>query len=168
MILAISRLETPSARRARMSKSSVTDGSPASILATRDWLDFTSRASSCCVSCRRRLRVRRLCANLTLSSTYALSSGDSDRNSAAEPKRQPLVSRRFLLALRIVITPQSLPASRYDLCRRSSRFLAEHLKDNNGIRVDSIYHSPGSSRVVDPKFMAPSTDGRHRSRMRQP
>jgi hypothetical protein len=43
MILAISRLEAPSARRARMSRSRDTEGSPASILATLDWAECVRR-----------------------------------------------------------------------------------------------------------------------------
>src|SRR5277367_488261 len=59
MIVANSRLDVPSANSDLTSRSSDTVGSPASILATRDWLDLMARASPTCVTpraCRRVLR----------------------------------------------------------------------------------------------------------------
>src|SRR3990172_5768571 len=46
MILESSRLEVPKARSDRISRSRDTDGSPASIFATRDLLDFSALARS--------------------------------------------------------------------------------------------------------------------------
>lgn len=110
MILAISRLEAPNARRVRMSRSRDTEGSPASILATLDWLDFTRLARSPWVSRRRVRHSRSFDARLILSSTYAASSGERLRNSTVLPTLQPLASRRFLFDSRIVVAPETLPA----------------------------------------------------------
>jgi hypothetical protein len=41
---------SPNTNNDRISRSKETDGSPASILATRDWLDFSRFANSTCVS----------------------------------------------------------------------------------------------------------------------
>src|SRR3990172_2238291 len=108
MIFAISQLEAPSASRVRMSRSKDTEGSPASILATLDWLDFTTLARSPWVSRRRTLHSRSLDASLILSSTYAASSDERLRNSVVLPTLQPADSSRFRFDSRIVIPPQTL------------------------------------------------------------
>lgn len=141
-----------------MSKSNVTDGSPASILATRDWLDLTRRANPCWVRRLRCLRAFKLFASLTLSSTYAASFGESPRNSAAVPKRQPFDSRRFLFDSRIVITPKPTFTRLYSLRCGPRCLLVENLHDNDRIWVDSVHNSPGHTCIVDPQLVTTRTD----------
>src|SRR3990167_2865279 len=105
MILESSRLEVPRARSDRISRSRETDGSPASIFATRDWLDFSALARSVWERRSRRRRSRRLSANRILSSMYADSSSERRRNSLALPIFQPPASNCFLLSSRIFILP---------------------------------------------------------------
>ena len=69
MSLARSRFDMPRASNERTSRSSETDGSPASILATRDWLERRARARSACVSRRRSRRSRKPCESRTRNST---------------------------------------------------------------------------------------------------
>jgi hypothetical protein len=94
MIRDNSRREAPSVSSDLIRRSSETDGSPASILAIRDWLDWSRLASSACVRFRRRRHSRNPSASRTLSSTYAASSAVIRRNSWAVPTFQPLASRR--------------------------------------------------------------------------
>ncbi len=50
------------------------------------------------------------------------------------------------------------------------RFLclfAEHIRNYNCIRIDSVYDSPCSCSVNDSQFMASSSNSRHRARMRK-
>jgi len=61
--------DTPRARIERTRRSKDTELSPASIFATRDWLDFNSLAASDCVILRRSLRARKLSESLSLIST---------------------------------------------------------------------------------------------------
>lgn len=68
MIEAKSRLYVPSARSDFTSKSSDTVGSPASILATRDWLDLSDSASAVWLRPRRFRRTSSPSANFNRSS----------------------------------------------------------------------------------------------------
>ena len=148
-----------------MSRSRDTEGSPASILATLDWLDFTRLARSPWVSRRRARHSRSFDASLILSSTYAASSGERLRNSAVLPTLQPLASRRFLFDSRIVVAPKTLPARLDHRLGSPRRFLAEDLQDHDGIGVTSIDDPPRESSVLDAQFMASWSNRRHRSRM---
>src|SRR3990170_704376 len=139
MIRASSRCEAPRVRSERTRRSRETDGSPVSILATRDWLDRIIFARSIWVSRRWRRRSRRLSASLSFSSMYAASSSDRPRNSLALPTFQPLASRRFLFSSRIVVLPESLPTGADHRLRRRGGLLAKHLDDHNGIRISAIY-----------------------------
>ena len=47
------------------------------------------------------------------------------------------------------------------------RFLAKYSYNYNCILVDSVYDSPSCIGIIDSQFMAPSTDGRQRSRVRK-
>src|SRR5271157_6336174 len=72
---------SPSASSDRTSRSIETDGSPASIFATRDWLDLILFATATWVIRRDFLRMDSCLARLSLTSTYAASSGERLRNS---------------------------------------------------------------------------------------
>ena len=90
-----------SSKSALMSRSIVTEGSPASILATRDWLDCSRFARSVCDSpyCVRRSRSIRLKANFI--SISAASASESPKKSLTEPMTHPdrssLVRLLFLI-----------------------------------------------------------------------
>jgi len=55
----------------------------------------------------------------------------------------------------------------YYILRYFLRFLAKYINNYNCILVDSVYDSPSGIRINDSQFMAPSADGRHRSRVRK-
>ena len=109
MTRANSLRETPKARSVLISRSMLTEGSPASIFATRDWLDLTSLATSTWDSFRVVRCILSPSASSSLSSMYADSSADRPRNSAALPIFQPLRSRRFRFSSRIVVLTQPSP-----------------------------------------------------------
>jgi len=165
MILDSSRLEVPKARSDRTIRSRETDGSPASILATRDWLDLTSLASSACFSRRFRRRSLRLCASRILSSMYAASSSESPRNSLVVPIRQPLASSFFRFPSRIVIFPEPSPAGFDYVFGRCPSFFAEDLQDYDGIWVSPIDKAPCRLAIFDPQLVASWSYGRHRPRV---
>ena len=73
----------------RRSKSMDTDGSPASILATRDWLELIALASWICVIFLRNRRCFKKDARASRISIRDSSSGVSSRKSAEEPIFQP-------------------------------------------------------------------------------
>src|SRR5439155_16530052 len=72
MIRDNSRREVPRISSDLISRSSDTEGSPASILAMRDWLDWRRFARSACVRLRRRRRLRRPVASRALRSMYGV------------------------------------------------------------------------------------------------
>jgi hypothetical protein len=91
----------PAARRAFTSKSSDTDASPASILATRDWLEPRAAARSFCDMFRFCRSCFKLRLSASLASTYADSSAVTSRNSAAVPTAQPFALSLLRLAASI-------------------------------------------------------------------
>jgi len=99
MTFASSLSDEPRARSDRTRRSKDTDGSAASIFATRDWLELRSFASFSWVNLRLRRRFFRCSLRASLSSRYRLSSGVRFKNSAVEPIRQPFSSKRFFLVL---------------------------------------------------------------------
>src|SRR5437870_3203516 len=103
MIRDSSRREVPRISRDLTSRSKDTEGSPASIFAMRDWLDWRRLARSACVRLRRRRRSRRPTANRALRSIYAASSALRRRNSWAFPNFQPFASKRRRFASRMVV-----------------------------------------------------------------
>ncbi len=149
----------------RISKSMETVGSPDSILATRDWLDCTAAARSCCV---RRLRFRRAFSpsdSLRRNSINAAASADRSRNSLASPTFQPrLVSLAFLLA-RIVILPKTPLAGCNHILGRGARLLGKHRPNHDRISVRPVDNSPIRRTVPDAQLMASLSDSRHRPRM---
>jgi len=148
-----------------MSRSRETVGSPDSIFATRDWLDFRSFARATCVSRWRWRRSRRLAARRSFISMYSASSSVSRRKSLADPKRQPLASSRFRLSSRIVVFPRSPLCCLYHTVGRRLSFLAENVEDQHGVRVSPVDDPPRRVDVLNPQFVAPWTHRCHRSRM---
>lgn len=107
MIRVKSRRVAPRVSSDLTSRSSDTDGSPASILAIRDWLDWSRLARSHCVSSRRRRHSRNAIAARTLSSMYAASSELRRRNPRAVPTFQPRAFKRRRFCSRTEILSQS-------------------------------------------------------------
>lgn len=165
MILESSRLDVPRARSDRISRSSETDGSPASILATRDWLDLSIPARSTCERRCRLRRSRKLSASRILSSIYVDSSSESWRNSLALPIFQPFASNRFFFSSRIFVLPESFSTRRYYGPRRGPGFLAEDFQDHDSVGLDSVHDAPRNTSVIDAQLIAPRPDIWHRPRM---
>jgi len=90
----ISRGLAPRANSPFSRRSTETDLSPASIFATRDWLDLRRCASCCCVNRRAARFRRRAWLSASFVSTRAASSVLRPRKSAADPTRQPRASNR--------------------------------------------------------------------------
>lgn len=167
MILARSRFEAPSAMRDRTRRSIETVGSPASILATRDWLELTAFAKSTCV---RRFRTRRLfspSASFKRRSINASSSGVSPRNSPALPSFQPRLASLRRLVPSIVILPETPSARLNNALRRCPALLGKHLRNYHGIFIDSIQNAPSHACIVDAKLVATRPNRRHRPAVRQ-
>jgi len=167
MILAMSRLSAPRAIRERTSRSTETVGSPASIFATRDWLEPRLFASSTCVSFFRDRRALRPSASLKRSSMYACSSGERPRKSGASPTSQPALVNFLRLLARIAVLLETSLAGLDDLIRRRFSFLAEDIADNNRVDICSVDNSPGDTIVGNPKFVAASADSGHGARARK-
>jgi len=72
----------------------LTDGSPASIFATRDWLDPSMRPNCSWVSFRFDRSCRTALARASFRSTTASSAAVSPRKSLADPTFQPAFSKR--------------------------------------------------------------------------
>src|SRR5438128_2422842 len=87
--LARSATLAPSTSRELTSRSIDTDGSPASILATRDWLERRRLANSTCDTARRWRRSRRLRLKASFISMSAASASDRPRNSWTDPTAHP-------------------------------------------------------------------------------
>src|SRR5438552_10104994 len=142
MIRDSSRREVPRISSDLTSRSKETEGSPASIFAMRDWLDWRRLARSACVRRRRRRRSRRPMANRALRSIYAASSAFSRRNSWAFPNFQPFASKRRRFASRMVILPQPASARVNDGLRRGACLLGEDLQNHHGVGVQAVHNSP--------------------------
>ncbi len=166
MIRDNSRREAPRISSDLTSRSKETDGSPASILATRDWLEWIRLASCVWVSFRRRRQSRKPTASRTLSSTYAASPALSPRNSRAVPTFQPLASRRRRFSSRTVILPQSADACVNDGLRRRPGCLAEDRQNHNGVGIGAVHDPPISFGVSNSQFVTARTHNRHRPRVR--
>lgn len=166
MIRARSFAEAPRAISDRTNRSMDTEGSPASILATRDWLDRTALANSTCVSRRLRRRCFRPSASFNRSSMYASSSAVSPRNSLVPRTLHPFASNRFRFSSRTVVLPKTPSTSIDHRVRRALCLLAEYLCDLHGVGVQPIHDSPSGPGVSDPQFMTSRPYRRHRSRVR--
>jgi hypothetical protein len=167
MIRDNSRREAPRSSSDRTRRSSDTEGSPASILAMRDWLDWRRRARPACVRRRRRRRSRRLVASRTFRSIYAASSALRRRNSFAVPIFQPLASSRRRFSSRTVVFPQSPGARINDGLRGRPRLLAEDFQDHDGVEVKTVHDSPVNSCVPDSQLVTARPHHWHRLRPRQ-
>ena len=97
----ISLFVEPAIASDRIRRSSDTAGSPASIFATRDWLEPSASASAVCDKRRARRRVRSAWASATRISMITFSASLNPRNCWTVPTRQPARSSRFCLSLRM-------------------------------------------------------------------
>jgi hypothetical protein len=167
MIRDNSRREAPRISSDLTRRSSDTEGSPASILAMRDWLDWRRFARSACVRLWRRRRSRRPVARQTLRSIYEASSALRRRNSRAVPIFQPLASSRRRFSSRTVVLPPPADGRVNDALRRCPRLLAEDLQNHHGVGVEAIHDSPVSSGVTNPQLMTARPHNGHRPRSRQ-
>jgi len=166
MIRDNSRREAPRISRDLIRRSNDTEGSPASIFAIRDWLDWRRVASSACVRLRRRRRSRRSVASRTLRSIYAASSVLRRRNSWAVPIFQPPASRRRRFSSRTVVLPQPADARINDGLWRRPDLLAEDLQNHHGVRVKPVHDSPVSCSITYSQLVTARTKIGHRPRLR--
>jgi len=166
MIRVSSRRDAPRAKSDRMSRSSDTEGSPASILATRDWLDRSRLASSACVRLRRRRHSRSPSASCALNSTYAASSWVSPRKSWAVPTFHPRASRRRRFSSRMVVLPRSANACVDDGLRCCPGRLTKDRQNHDCIGIGSVHDPPVAFVVSDTQFVAARAHDGHRPRMR--
>src|SRR5712691_3365381 len=154
MIRESSRREVPRISSDLIRRSNDTEGSPASILAIRDWLDWRRLARSAWVRLRRRRRSRRPVASRTLRSMYAASSSLRRRNSWVVPIFQPLASSRRRFSSRTVVLPQPAGARSNDSLRRRPGLLAEDLQKHHSVGVEPVHDSPVSACVTDSQLAA--------------
>lgn len=170
-----SRFVAPVPKKARSSRSSEILGSPASILATRDWLEWSllARAAWVTPSSWRRVRNARLTARRI--STRAASSADSARKSAAFPVFHPAASRRFRFFASISITSRGSiilrepsPTVLNDSHRRLLRGLLKDIGHHDCVWIQAADDSPRLPGVDHAKLMTARADPRHRARMRHP
>src|SRR5919197_240900 len=166
MIRDNSRREAPRISSDLIRRSNDTEGSPASILAMRDWLDWRRLARSPCVRLRRRRRSRRPMASRALRSIYAASPALRCRKSWAVPTFQPFASSRRRLSSRTVVLLQSASARVNDGLRRGPGLLGEDPQDHHGVGVEPIHDSPVSPCVTDSQLVAPRPHNGHRPRVR--
>src|SRR3990172_1682150 len=170
MILARSFFEAPRARSDRNMRSSETVESPASIFATRDWLEPRSFASRTCEIFFRTLILRTLSLSARRTSTKAASSGVRPRNSSAPPTLQPLAWRcsSFLLSIPQppyselpVVVRQSPSAGIHNQLRNGSALLGEYFQHNDRVFVDTVHYSPGCAPISNTKLVALGANDRH-------
>lgn len=168
MIRDSSRREVPRISNDRIRRSRDTEGSPASIFAIRDWLDWRRLARSACVRLRRRRRSRSPMASRALRSIYAASSSLRRRNSWVVPNFQPLASSRRRFSSCTVVLPEPAGTGVNDSFGRRRGLLAEDLQNHHGIGVQPIHDSPISPVVTDSELVTARTHNWHRPRVRHP
>src|SRR3972149_7768926 len=151
-----------------------TEGSPASILAIRDWLDPISRAASSWVRRRRFLCSFTNWLRAILISMYSSSSSVSSRNSRAPATFQPCASSNLRFALSIlppsdspIILSKTLPAHLESSLRRLPRALGKHLSYHNRVWINPVDDAPCASLIENPKLVNTPADGWQGPRMRQ-
>lgn len=131
------------ARRERTRRSIETDGSPASILATRDWLDRRCAANCSWVSPWRLRRSFKNSLKASLNSINRFSPGVNLKNSRAELTFQPLASKRLFLVLFILLIHPD-PSCTDPLSDRTCSQYARSL-----VSVRTIYFKKiGPSRIL--------------------
>src|SRR5437667_3605242 len=169
--LARSAAPAPSTSRELTSRSIETDGSPASILAMRDWLERRRLASSTCDTPCRCRRSRRLRLKDSFISMSVASASDRPRNSCTDPTAHPaaLSFSRLLFfipslsyARQLVVVAQPAFAGLQDRPGRLPSLFAEDLQDDDGIKIGPVYDTERGGHIVDAQFMAPRPDGWHR------
>ena len=142
-------------------RSSDTVGSPASIFATRDWLDLIDFAISTWVTPRACRRAFSPSARRRRSSTYAASSSDRLRNSLAVPTFQPLLSSLFRWLSRTVILLKAATGYVDHLFWGRRGFLRENLKNQYCVPVNSIDDAPVAASVRNTQLIASLPYARH-------
>src|SRR6266481_2753376 len=153
----------------------LTEASPASIFATRDWLEPNKRPRCSWVIRRSLLCFLIAPASPSLTSTSAASSSLRPRKSAELPTFHPAASSRCLLRLSIVqypagqfvVKPQTRPASVDHFTWRLACLLAEHFNYHGSVWISSIHNSPRSVSVDDSEFVTTASYRNYRPRMRQ-
>src|SRR3982751_670513 len=166
MMDARSLVEAPRASNDLTSRSSDTVGSPASIFATRDWLECTAFASSVCVSPFALRRARRPSASFKRSSTYADSSSVRLSSAFGVPTFQPFASRRLRFSARIVILLKAFATSVDHSIRGCACLLPKYIENHNSVGIYPVHDAPANVCVANPKFVTPPADARHGPRMR--
>src|SRR3990172_5323112 len=175
MTAASSLRVVPMASRERIRRSMETEGSPASILATRDWLEPSSFASWPWES---RLRARRSLSrrlSVSFSSTRAASASVRPKNSVTLPTVQPARRRRSRLflfmgstSLRLVVHPETAPTVLNDPVRGLPARFGKDLQNHDGVGVDPINDAPVVSAVSNTQLSSPPPHPSHNPRMRHP
>src|SRR4249920_1572806 len=147
MALARSAELAPSCKRELTKRSIDTDGSPASILATRDWLDWSRSASwTCDRPCFFR-RSRRLWLSASFISMRTASASYSPRNSLTDPTTQPaafsLARLLFLMATPLLI--DSVVFTQPELTGCDNRLwcllclFQKHIENDHRITICPVY-----------------------------
>ena len=143
----------PEAKLARTSRSRETLGSPASILATLDWLEPRRRLAPPRLKWRRARALLNEPVKRSLISTHCGLFGVNSRNLATEPVLQPASFRRFFFAASIttptiIATPRALVILDSFLTCIDNRLwgrsilLREHFPNHYRVVVDSIDSMP--------------------------
>ena len=139
-----------------------TEGFPASIFATRDWLDFSNRASCAWVSLRRARRSLSPWLRISFSSTRASSALESPRSSRTVPIFHRARSRRVFIVLfhgvraslrRFVVHSQAAAVGD-DPVWGLAGGLGKDVSYDHRIRVDSVHDPPVVPGIFDTKLMA--------------
>src|SRR5207249_3850924 len=176
MVLARSAGLTPRTSRELTNRSIETDGSPASILATRDWLECRRLASSICETPRRWRRSRRLLLKDSFISMSAASASDRPKNSCTDPTAHPaaLSFSRLDFFIASFLDRRSDGRSRAAGVRMrqspaaaSVGSFSEDLQHDDGIRIGPVHDAKRPGDIVDAQFMASRPNGRHRTRIRK-
>src|SRR5436190_3887716 len=132
---------SPIASTALSRRSTLTDGSPDSIFATRDWLEPTNSATFACERLRRIREARRHSARANFISTKAASSLLRSRNSRASPTFQPVAPSRAFFALFILLLHAS--SYRFPRCRQTS-FMCSGVSPESFSNTSRITMAPPS------------------------
>jgi len=165
MIFASSLFDAPRARSDLTSRSRETVGSPASILATRDWLDCMALANAICVRPLSARRAFRPSASFKRNSMYA-SSSESWSKSFAEPTRHLFVSRRLRFRSSNFVILYALLTSFDHILWCVLSLLREDFHEHYCAFISSEYHTPCCVRIGHPQFLTPHSHIGHRSGVR--
>jgi hypothetical protein len=115
-----------------------TVGSPASNLATRDWLEWIILANSTWLSFSTLRRCLSDSLKANFNSMYATSSADNPRNWSTDPNFQPFRCSASRLATFIVIQPAPVPAYIDNPLWCLGRLFREYLENDDRVGVCPI------------------------------